>query len=229
MIKAYHQVGTDSMERAARSELLAHVIKIESLLPATQRVRRSEMEEECFGDADAMPLHSRFARSNTTTITALRQIARAWVEKLPENGTTHTLFNCVDILAGDLDRIFMSIGNWYSVDTGFVFDAEELMRKGASFRPTDLLGPLDFNIERISKATFPSVYEAKVAIQETIDEVLKDHSWSGKKGLSELQKCFAGEGKYYKSEGCVNGELVWDGPLPLELAVEAWDNGTRIG
>ncbi len=229
MIKAYHQVGTDSMEPAERSELLARVIKIGSLLPATQRVRRAEMEDECFGDSEsAVPLHLRFEMANETTLAALRQMAREWVRQLPENGTSHTMFTCADILAGDMDRIFMSIGNWYGVDTGFVFDAEELIGKGAAFRPQDMLGPLDYHLENISKRKFDSILQARASIESVIEGVLFEYSHHGRQALSELRKCQAKSGKKYKEWGCTKAEIVWDGPLPLGLSIEAWDNGTQI-
>lgn len=219
MIRAYHQVGTDSMEPRDRENLLKKVMEIGSLLPAVERVSRAEMEAECFGSEREVALHQRF-RSSPETLAALRDMAGEWTRRLPEEGSVHTMFNCVDILAGDLGRLFLSVGDWYTVPTGFVFDAEELVEKGAAFRPSDMLRNLDFAVENAVKERFRSVGAARKRIEQVIDEVVADNNFYGKEAVRELRH-FAK--KLYGTE-----ELVWEGRLPLDLAVEAWSEGRRI-
>jgi len=113
VIRAYHQVGTDAVPGDDRALLLDRILEEGFVSPATERVKRAEMEEECFGDAYVEPLDIRFQHASREGLRALREMARDVIGRLPEEGTTHTLFNCVDLLAGDLGRIFLSLGNWY--------------------------------------------------------------------------------------------------------------------
>jgi hypothetical protein len=205
------------MEPRERRKLLGQVMEIGSLLPAVERVSRAEMEAECFGDEREVSLHQRF-RTNAQSIAALRQIARDWTRQLPEGGSVHTMFNCIDILAGDLGSLFLSVDRWYTVPNGFVFDAEELIRKGATFRNRDILGELGFAIENIAKKKFGSVPEARAEIEQTIDDVVLGYSFGGSDALAQLRNC-------HKKKDCTEAELIWHGRLPISMALEVWSEG----
>lgn len=224
MIKAYHQVGTDEMEPEEYSKLLAHVMEIGEIVPASRRIARREMEEECFGKRQGIRLRDRFRRSTPEAIGAMEKIAWKAVSELPEQGTSHTMFNCVDVLAGDLDRVFLSVKDWYAIPNGLVFDAEQLLSMGAAFRPQDALTAVSRELEHLSKKEFDDEEEALSEIQESIREVVDFSSLYGHEARRALKQCL----KIGKGE-CPGGEIVWDGRLPVDLAVEIWDDGKRIG
>ncbi len=222
MIKAFHQVGVDGMKARDLTRLMERVAKLGVILPATERLSRGEMELECF-DSARYPIRARFKGGRSLMIEALEDIAKEKISELPEDGSTQSMFNCIDLIAGDLDNVFLSIGNWYAIPTGFVFDGEDLLSRGAVFRPGDILGELGYRLEQVSKWNYGTYSEARRAIEEIAPEVIRRNSLKGAAALSAIKRCLKqGEGT------CPVGELVWEGPLPLELAVEAWDGNERI-
>ena len=232
LIKAYHQVGTDSMSSEDRAGLLDLILGIGDVLPATQRVQRKEMYDECFNMKSEVtdPIYRKFPDATPKAMKALEQMAREWVNRLPEEGSAYSLFNCTDLLAGDLDNIFLSVDSWYqAVDNGFVFDAEELLLKGAHFRHTDLLGHFDEAIQEAVGRDYPTVKEARWMIEGLLTGVLDDRATRGKEGIFDLWDCVEAAGDYEgSSPGCHRGEVVWTGPLPVDLAIEIWREGKLI-
>ncbi len=222
MIKAYHQVGVDGMKARDISKLMERVAKLGRLLPATMRLSRGEMELECF-DASRFPIRERLKGGRSMMIEVMEDIARERISVLPEDGSPQSMFNCIDLIAGDLDLVFLSIGDWYAIPTGFVFDAEELLARGAVFRPADIMGELGYRLEEISRWNYGRYAEARRAIEEVAQDVIERNSLKGAAARRAIKRCLKeGEG------ACPVGELVWEGPLPLELAVEAWDGNVRI-
>lgn len=220
MIKAYHQVGSDAQEPFKREALFDQVLELGEIIPATLRVARSEMEFECFNGPASVNLRSRFKDSGRYALEALEEMAVDVIDQLPEEGTKQTHFNCVDLLAGDLDLVFLSPGRWYAVPNGFVFDAMELLEEGAAFRPIDLLGQLDLGLKEVSQSNYPNVSEARYAIEAEIQDVLQNGQFFGSQAVRRL--------KSYIKSGKTLGELVWDGPLPLDLAIEGWKENKLV-
>lgn len=231
MIKAYHQVGTDAMSSEERAQLLNFILRVGTILPATHRVKRQEMVDECFEIKfeSTDPIYRKFKDATPKAMKALEQMAREWVNRLPEEGTVHTLFTCTDLLAGDLDNIFLSVEGWHqAIDNGFVFDAEELLRNGAHFRYTDFLGRFSDAIEEAIKHDYPTVKEARWMIEGLLTGVLDDRATRGEEGIYDLRDCIAGAGDYEGARGCYKGEVVWTGPLSVDLATEIWREGELL-
>jgi hypothetical protein len=230
VIKAYHQVGTDAMRSKERAELFDHILQIGAVLPAIERVKRREMENECFTDESMVePIRHRFKSATGKAMDALEEMAKEIIDRLPEEGTTHTLFNCTDLLAGDMGRIFLSIGGWYTgFKNGFVYDAGDLLMRGARFRPVDFLGHFDAAIREAVKHGYKTVTEARGVIESMIYGEIADRSYTGKEGLDDLEDCLAGAGDYQDNRGCRSGEITWGGRLPVKWALEAWRKGKKV-
>lgn len=226
IIKAYHQVGTDSMSPRERAALLGQILEIGAILPAVERVQHKEMYNECFSETqtETSTIYGRFRSATPKAVKALEEMAFEWIEKLPEEGTTHTLFNCVDLLAGDLGNIFLSLGTWYQIPNGLVYDAEDLIRRGARFRPFDLLAHFESAIREAISHPYSTVREARNLIESMIHGELEERSLSGKAAISELRNCVAGA-EHYKNPGCPSGEIAWPGRLPVGWALEVWQEG----
>lgn len=216
MIKAYHQVGTEADSDEQLEEAFDDVLGLGVIEPAIRRLDRHEMEFECFY-ASGVHLKDRFPKATLNALKALTQIAEEKIRELPESGFIHTMFNCVDLLAGDLEFIFLKTHGWYAIDNGFVFEAEDLVRRGARFRRSDLLGVYNGIIEATVERKYPSVRVAKKEIKKELRDIRKYTEYSGRDALDMMQ-----EGPMHETE------VVWPGDLPLSLAIEAWRNGKRV-
>lgn len=221
LIKAFHQVGGDDKTPAERKSFLEQILRIGQVIPAIERVQRQEMYNECFTE-EAQGGHSVDALrhgAGPEFRDALTLMAREKINLLPVEGTTHTMFNCMDLIAGDFERIFLSVSEWYNFPNGFVFDAEQLIGDGATYRPRDILGYYGGALEVVGKLTYDSVEGARRAIEEAIEQVRYDHESAGKEAITLLRADCA-------AEGCP-GEIVWPGSLPLGLAIEMWREGRK--
>lgn len=233
LILAYHQVGTPGMPTKKR-DLAFDAIKKDGLItPALMRVRRGEMWEECYGDSYTKRIGDRYREATPYALQALERLADGWLKRLPEDGSTNTNFNCRDMIAGDFTRIFLSFADFYAISeegrTGFVFDALDLVKRGARFRPRDLLGLIDQAIDAASRYEYPGVEEAAAAIERRIAFELADHELSGAEAITSIEECVSGTGDYGGSPpGCYSGELVWQGALSISLAKETWRDGKKV-
>lgn len=178
---------------------------------------RREMEIECFtGKNRGSTLSQKFPKATPKANAALKELAQEAIDRLPQSGLTGGLFNCLDLLAGDFELIFLRPGNWYSVDNGFVFDAEELLRKGAWFRRTDLLGGYRAAVDAASREKYDSVAAAKANIEFEIGAIQEHFQSTGRQGIKAL-----------KDGITPTSEIVWRGGLRLDLAIEVWEEGKR--
>lgn len=223
LIKAFHQVGGDDKTPAQRKTFLDQILKIGEIIPAIERVQRREMYNECFTE-EAQGAHSvreiSRGRFGPEAKEALTIMAQEKLSLLPEEGTTHTMFNCLDLIAGDFEQIFLSVKDWYNFPNGFVFDAEALIADGAAYRPRDILGYYGAAVEEVGQFTYDSVEDARREIEEAIKQVRYDHESTGKEALTLLRADCSSK------DGCP-GEIVWPGSLPLGLAIEMWREGRR--
>lgn len=223
MIKAYHQVGGADKTPAQRAVFIDQILDLGEIIPAIQRVKRGEMWHECFSEESqgCHTVEEMCVRGTSPKAReALAILTREKLALLPEEGTTHTMFNCLDLLAGDFEGVFLSIGDWYDHPSGFVFDAEELVAAGASYRGVDLLGYYDYKLtEALKNWSYGSVVQAKKAIEAALESVHENHESKGEEALTLLRaEC---------ASGCP-GEIVWPGSLPLGLAVEMWRDGKKV-
>jgi hypothetical protein len=219
-IKAYHQVGGDDRTPAERKAFMDQILDLGRIVPAIERIQRREMYNECFTEeAQGSQDIASFTAASEESRQALAEMAREKIALLPVEGSTHTMFNCMDLIAGDFERIFLSVADWYNYANGFVFDAEGLLMGGASYRPRDLLGFYRFKVEQAAAFTYDSVEDARREFEQIIEDVRENNEFTGKEAVTLLRvDCARG--------GCP-GEIVWPGSLPLGLAIEMWREGRR--
>ena len=227
MIKAYHGVGSDGWSAEELSAALHEVLNMQEILPASSRFARSEMKKECFSGKETSVITKQFGRITPKARAAILEMVNEKLGKLPEDGQSQSLFNCVDFLAGDLDYVFLRPGDWYSVDNGFVFDAADLFRKGARFRPRDLLGAYASAIKIVASQAYRTVREARLEIEAMIDLVKGDMEYRGIEALEVVKACLEGGGVCAGQESPMS-EIVFPGPLPTGMAIEVWENGVRL-
>lgn len=217
MIKAYHQIGSDDWSGLERARAFDHVVSLGRIEPAILRLDRREMKRECFDAARGGDLVGRYPKAKPVALKALEEIAREKLQELPESGFTRSMFNCLDLIAGDLELVFLRPHGWYSVDNGFVFDAEELIHEGARFRRQDMLGFYANVTGYLVGRRFSSVRSAKKAINKTFEGLHFDYELRGQDAIVAMHRGDVSD-----------NEIVWPGELPLSLAIEAWRNGERV-
>lgn len=191
--------------------------------PAIERLDRGEMEAECFtAPSRGATLKQRFKKASPMVMKALEQIAREKIAELPESGFTHGLFNCLDLIAGDLEFVFLRPKEWYSLPNGFVFNAEDLLKKGAKFRARDLLGGYNAVIEGASEESFTSVSDAKRYLKEELGAIHEFFQSTGRQGIQRMKEVME------NPEPGSTAEIVWPGALPVSMAIEVWENGKKV-
>lgn len=229
VIKAYHQVGGEEWPEGDLAAAVDEVLEIGRIIPAIDRLDRHEMEAECFDDPErGSTIRQKWPKATPNALAALEELARAKVNELPRSDITQSLFNCADLLAGDLDLVFLRPGNWYSVPNGFVFDAQELLEKGARFRLKDLLGEYVHAIDVVVRHPYRSLRAARREILAMIDLVKSEMEYKGKAAYKIMEACQKGKG-VCKGGWSTDQEIVWPGPLDLRMAIQVWKNGHRVG
>lgn len=228
VIKAYHMVGSDEWPREDLAAAVDEITLVGELLPAVYRLDQEEMEAECFsGKNRGSTIRQKWPKATPKALEALEEMAREKIEELPRSGLSRSLFNCADLIAGDLEVIFLSVGDWYSVPNGFVFDARELMEGGACFRPSDLLGEYTRALDIVVRQKYRSVARAREEILAMIDLVKGEMQSCGPSAVKVLEACMKGGG-ICAGKSSTGFEIVWPGPLSLDLAIEVWKNGKRV-
>lgn len=101
-------VGSDEWSPEERAGALDEILENRKILPASYRLDRSEMEIECFtGDDRGSTIEQKFEKASSKALIALKELAQDKIDGLPESGFTHSLFNCLDLIVGDLDLVFL--------------------------------------------------------------------------------------------------------------------------
>lgn len=135
-----------------------------------------------------------------------------------------TKFDCEDLLAGDFKNVFCSIGGWHgAIDeetedvSGFSFKAADLIRAGGVIRQSDLL---DAYWQVLADFLYyePKGRKTMAALKSAFMDVRRKNEISGTAALSVLRK--------ERWDGLQ--EIVFPGPLPLELAVSAFESGREF-
>lgn len=216
MIIAYHYVEPPPLGRISVGDLLTK----RAIFAAAFRVQPDIIEPLCDQEMDFY--------QDIGTPMGLRGLRILMAERTREiaavsSGTTReTGFYCEDLLAGDAFLVFCSVGKWGIADVevipnGFVFDAEDLVRRGASVRKGDLQMNFGYAIENVLRRNHPSPEAAHEALKLALAGVLKRGQLSSTGALKLLRK----DPEAYK-------EIVFPGPIALDWAVEIWENGTLV-
>lgn len=137
---------------------------------------------------------------------------------------TETDFQCVDFLAGDLDFVFLSVGGWVKFandePSGFVFDAEELLRNGAILRLMDLGPRYAAALRELLVKPWKSYSKARDGILAALAGVQSQGQLHGKQAIEFLRTSWAlNSGR--------PPEILWQGDLPVSLAKEVWIDGAQ--
>lgn len=232
MIEAFHLVPSrQAMDRiVARGEILPGSMRLDpDLFLEKCELEFLELAEKASIDEDV--------KLNATVLGALKDLARESIEGLRRlqrsfgsEGTQRTTqYACPDLLAGDLQRVFLSVQDWphwaaqISEEDrfhGFVFNAEDLVEKGARLRPKDLLKDYRWALEDLLRTRMRSKDRAYVAAIKALDRVQRDGEWKSGSAIAFLISPSMYESRERAREEGSTVELVWDGPLPLEWAVE---------
>jgi hypothetical protein len=217
MIPAYHFVPG----RAALERVLAEG----QILPAIFRLTAETVRGLCKETLDlVLKMYVNPPEPVLVGLQALRDLAAEAAEHYAaapgaKPGFQTTKLQCVDILSGDGARVFLSPWKWPLVTrgkpTGLVYDAEDLVRKGARYRPRDLLFDYTDAVWR-GLGAWLTVENAKAAIVRGLRDVSM-WEYQGDDALTGLRA----------SEG-TRAEIVWEGPLPVDGAREIWFEGERV-
>lgn len=232
-VKAYHYVPASAMEK------LLHQREI---LPSSERVDpsifmwdcqntmneiRAEIESEgLIGDENALEALYDWMEQELHSL-------EEWQRQVgPEETHRETQFMCMDLLAGDLDRVFLSIGDWVhwapqEDPSGFVFDAEELIRDGAGIRASDLSLPYMDALKRVLTKRWKLRENAREVLETELHAVMKANTLHKNDALKWLRAAGPSIARTARHEGG-RAELVWEGSLPLKLATEVWSEGRRV-
>jgi len=213
MIQAYHYVEPPPLGQITVSELLEKG----AIFPAAFRVQPDIIEHRCEQEMDIY--------QDIGTPMGLRGLRILMAERSREvadvsSGTTRgTGFYCEDLLAGDALLVFLSVSKWGIADAevipnGFVFDAEEIIRRGASLRMGDLQMNFGYAIENALMRDYPSPAAARDSLKRALAAVLARYQFSGNRALRLLRK-----------DPAAYREIVFPGPIALDWAIEAWENG----
>jgi hypothetical protein len=137
--------------------------------------------------------------------------------------TARTEFQCDDLIAGDLDQVFLSLGSWLPEGhfpgerNGFAFDAEYLIEDGAAIRPGDLVE--DYYAEIGDFLWHKGGEKTAEALARRLDDIKDRYELRGKKALRALEK-----GRFQPGYA----ELVYPDRIMTWQAIEAWMDGERM-
>lgn len=218
MIPAYHYVSSPTA--------LERILEEGQVVPAVHRLSGKTIRGICDETLDlVLRMYAVGAPPEILTgIQALRELgeeAAAFYERIAKPAGAEfqtTKLQCVDILSGDGGKVFLAPWRWplvaHGKKTGLVYDAEDLVRRGAGYRPKDLM--FDYS-EAVWEGLrgWRTVGEAKGAILRSLKAALK-WEYHGEDALSGLR---ASAGR--------RPEITWEGPLPVEWAMEIWSDGAR--
>lgn len=231
MIKAYHRVSSDEAYEA--------ILSIGSILPAAYRIDPDQAVEMCEKELGDIGFQTTEARRGVARL--LDERVREVIE-LQERESVRsarapaTMLFCADLLAGDFMNVFLSPGGFTSASlargwplSGFGFDAEELVRRGAEYRPQDLLFSFRHAVAKTMR-TGLGEQESYKAVKQELER--QRHGTLYEDAALEALKVFDDPAhdptSHKKYDWPSNAEVVWTGPLPLDLAVEVWGSGELL-
>lgn len=232
MIKAFHRVSSNSALKA--------IMEAGGIVPAAYRLDVDRIRDLCEEDVGprldiASPAGQAIVEFTEEAITYFEDIQRG----SPSRKTRATALKCIDILSGDAGRVFLSPGTWSEAGrglgwplSGVVFDAEVLVGNGAFLREMDFFSSYQRVLrDLLEDRSIGSVEEAKERFGAGI-KVIHDKQLAGADAIDVLRRYEIAVGEEHlkpyelqrKRGFSVQEELVWDGPLPLDLAIEVWQD-----
>ncbi len=216
VIKAYHHVYNFPV---------LEILEKGVILPAAYRIDPRDLEGSCFGELDELKENILGEGGNPVGALGVELLMR---ERLGEiiavssQETDDTGFFCGDLLAGDVFSVFLSAGEWGrgdapEVPNGFVFDAVDLIQRGAAVRKGDLMEPYLYEIQGMAWTKAKSPESARTILKRKLSEIKKEGELKGDRAIQELKK---NPGEWY--------ELVFPGVVEVEWVKEVWENGVLV-
>lgn len=226
MIKAYFRApqGSTAVDAAIQEGVI---------MPPAMRIHPSGMAELCSELWDRLRRAESEKAISSEAVSAILSMVesrvgeiekKAHLESRPNEPFANS-FGCWDVVSGDAWRVILSLGGWRvtaPLDTeknGFVFDVDSLIDAGAYYRAETFY---DEMIERLMKLgnRKPSANDWG---RNLIEKVAKDSTLRG-----DDAKLYIRDYSRSHHGWPARGDIVWDGPLPIVLAIEAWSNGERM-
>jgi len=224
-VKAYHQVlGEGAFERVLESGII---------IPAVMRVDPTGVETKCMDWVDEWDRETK--DPDVAVLQAMREMLSDATQDMrhaqAEAGVTvktrKTNLFCIDILFGDIWNIFLSPFEFAleGDQTGFVFDAEELVARGASVRLLDFMqkyGPVVDTVLRRKQGQH--IEDPRERLMAVLEEAVGSLERTGDEAL-EVMRTAEKEG----IKGWYDMEFIWkEGALPIDWAIEVWEKGKLI-
>lgn len=215
MIPAYHAVP----KRAFRK-----VLGVGHLTPAIERLHPNVFTESCERQISNLGDLLEGKRLDPIGMKVLKNLSSKMIDDLSrwqeesgiEASSEHTQLGCVDFLAKDVENVFLQVGRWPDWGSispaGFVFNSEDLVERGATFRRRDLAPLYWSGLQKIMTRKFKDVGSAQKAITSMFLEIQRENDLIGSAALKALKE----------RPGRQPAELLWNGRLPIELAVESF-------
>jgi hypothetical protein len=224
MILAYHRV--------ASNKALEAILESGQIVPAIFRLHPDKISALC--NELVEPYRGTLMESALGEL--VEEALNYFASMRIGSGTHETALKCEDILAGDAGRIFLSPGNWSEAGrglgwplSGFAFDAEHLIQEGAAYRPDDIGSRFSGVILKVSEKQATSVEETKDMVVNGFNELLSKEQLFGDQALKEIGIYRLQQGEELtppyerrKRNWHSGDEILWDGPIPVEWAVEIW-------
>lgn len=225
MIKAYHRVSSNSVYE--------EILDAGAILPAAFRVDPDQAIEICQRELDGIGHQNHEARRGLERLIDERVSEIASIQArdgIRPSKTSPTMLFCVDFLAGDFMNVFLTPGGFTNAAmarawpvTGFAFDALELIRRGAEYRSEDLLFHFRNVVSQALRSDFGEygAYEfLKLGLEEEHRKALNDND--ALEALQAFENTSHNPTGHREKHWPANAEVVWRGPLPIDLAKEFW-------
>jgi len=210
VIPAYHWVPKEAFHEISSS---GHII------PASERLDPKIFQDKCAGELENLAYTLKGQPVDPIAWMGLGKLLGDRLEDFatwsPGSPYTFTQLGCIDLLALDAESVFLQVGQWPMWagrnPSGFVFDAEELIRRGVFFREKDLAIAYWAGLQKVVLRKFPTVDDAETAIVSMFSDVQKKYDKTGAAAAKALKK------RRRESEPA---ELLWHGRLPVSLAID---------
>lgn len=220
VVKAYHAVKFVADVR--------RIVGEKEILPVVLRYPADVLHRACLNSLSFNVKMGELSKRAVRILSGLLEILVADTREFqrsagrrPTSQRVATTLGCVDLLAGDGNLVFLSAWAWemgYGTgrgENGLVFDALDLVRRGARVRLGDFINEYYDRI-RVEVAKAPTDEDAAVRIVQGILDV-QQNELSGDEAMLLLRR-----------GGAVTPEVVWEGPLPVDWAIEIWESGVRL-
>ena len=216
MIPAYHFIPSESIKDVLREGVIR---------PGSERVDPSSFEWYCGDEINELlrDMREQGKKVNPIALEVLQSLVASeinslydWQRELKDGpGSGQTQFKCWDLLAKDIDLVFLQAWGWPTfteANTGLIFDAEDLVRKGAAVRTHDLVATYDAMIQGVLSGKWDDHGDVYQAFEDGFERIFKGYQFTGEEALRLLRRKPT---KYDEAQ-----ELVWGGDLAVALAVE---------